>query len=82
MKTITLKEAYAMSRNRAYHSSKPVRTALVNHAFKVLPEVVEALDKASEWLNEMGCDHEAPEPSCIVCIVNKTLAKASKIILP
>ncbi len=40
-------------------------------------ELYTVLDKASEWLNEMGCEHDEdnPDMGCIVCLVNTTLAK-------
>lgn len=43
------------------------------HAAKTL----KALDSASEWLNEMGCEHEDPKDGltekCVVCIANAAI---------
>ena len=40
------------------------------------PELLEALNAASEWLNDMGCEHEEPDLSCVVCLVNAAINKA------
>lgn len=40
------------------------------------PELLEALKAASEWLNDMGCEHEQPDLRCVVCLVNVAINKA------
>lgn len=42
------------------------------------PDMLEALRAASEWLNDMGCEHNETEPDrrCTVCIVNQAITKA------
>ena len=40
------------------------------------PELLEALKAASEWLNDMGCEHEEPDLRCVVCLVNAAINKA------
>ena len=38
--------------------------------------LVAALNAASEWLNDMGCEHEEPDLTCVVCLVNAAINKA------
>ena len=40
------------------------------------PELLAALNAASEWLNDMGCEHEEPDLTCVVCLVNAAINKA------
>ena len=40
------------------------------------PELLAALKAASEWLNDMGCEHEEPDLTCVVCLVNAAINKA------
>ena len=40
------------------------------------PELLAALNAASEWLNDMGCEHEEPDLRCVVCLVNAAINKA------
>jgi hypothetical protein len=40
------------------------------------PELLAALKAASEWLNDMGCEHEEPDLRCVVCLVNAAINKA------
>ena len=40
------------------------------------PELLAALYAASEWLNDMGCEHEEPDLTCVVCLVNIAIDKA------
>lgn len=91
MKTITLKKAYkkcpALPLDDKKTTNLPpdqqeIVIALLLHSINVLPKVMEALEGAAEWLNDMGCDHEDPEPTCVVCIVNKAIEKADKVKIP
>lgn len=48
------------------------------HLIAAAPVMLEALEAASEWLNDMGCEHAESEPDmqCTVCIVNRAIAQA------
>jgi len=46
------------------------------HLSAAAPELLAALKAASEWLNDMGCEHEEPDLTCVVCLVNAAINKA------
>ena len=59
------------------HAIADANTTLIESA----PELLAACEAAAEHLNDMGCEHETyPEGlavSCVVCVVNTAIAKAT-----